>query len=370
MLNIVHDNPPNLNVWTYTKIYLHSFCPRYNEQLPKFLHLIDNLSFHSSADGLDNFIYPVMMAEPYIFARSLIANYNPRGGFWSYVSDSVIKGLREKRGWIIIDIFSEPISQYDFDCVLESLSESTTFPNDRILINITSPYLAAVNEKVLNYPSFQEISCLYQTLRPGLYKSRGICSCNPYRLKKASYPHKRFLLLNNYIDFPSAYIFAKYARKYPDSFLDSSCKVNKSKDKSPNFLLLPEAIFATDLNIVMEAYDDNEMIDYPFVTEKTYRNIKYKKPFIIMGQHHILASLHKQGYKTFHPLIDESYDTIKDTKLRSLAVLREIVRLRQMTDDEWYRLIENCKPILEHNHNNLRRRIKQTSAWLEGLKDL
>ena len=181
---------------------------------------------------------------------------------------------------------------------------------------------------MLNYPSFQEISCLYQTLRPGLYKSRGICSCNPYRLKKASYPHKRFLLLNNYIDFPSAYIFAKYARKYPDSFLDSSCKVYKSKDKSPNFLLLPEAIFATDLNIVMEAYDDNEMIDYPFVTEKTYRNIKYKKPFIIMGQHHILASLHKQGYKTFHPLIDESYDTIKDTKLRSLAVLREIDQIK------------------------------------------
>ena len=77
MLNIVHDNPPNLNVWPYTKIYLHSFCPRYNEQLPKFLHLIDNLSFHSSADGLDNFIYPVVMLEPYILARSLIANYNP-----------------------------------------------------------------------------------------------------------------------------------------------------------------------------------------------------------------------------------------------------------------------------------------------------
>ena len=47
-----------------------------------------------------------------------------------------------------------------------------------------------------------------------------------------------------------------------------------------------------------------------------------------MGQHHTLASLHKLGYKTFHPLIDESYDDIKDTKLRSLAVLREIDQIK------------------------------------------
>ena len=52
-----------------------------------------------------------------------------------------------------------------------------------------------------------------------------------------------------------------------------------------------------------------------------------------MGQHISLATLHKLGYKTFHPLIDESYDEIEDTKLRCLAVLRELDRLRQMTDD-------------------------------------
>ena len=56
------------------------------------------------------------------------------------------------------------------------------------------------------------------------------------------------------------------------------------------------------------------MIEYPFITEKTYRNIKYKKPFIIMGQHISLASLHKLGYKTFHPLIDESYDSYERYK--------------------------------------------------------
>ena len=41
-----------------------------------------------------------------------------------------------------------------------------------------------------------------------------------------------------------------------------------------------------------------------------------------------------------------------------------------MSDDEWYSFLDNCKPIVEHNYNNLLSRIKQTSAWLEGLKDL
>ena len=63
------------------------------------------------------------------------------------MSDSVIKGLREKRGWIIIEICMEPISQTDFDSVIDALSDSSTFPNDRILINITSPHLAAVMRK-------------------------------------------------------------------------------------------------------------------------------------------------------------------------------------------------------------------------------
>ena len=64
----------------------------------------------------------------------------------------------------------------------------------------------------------------------------------------------------------------------------------------------------TDLNVVLEAYVDNDVLEYPFITEKTYRNIKYKKPFILMGNQYLLQVLLKLGYKTFHPLIDESYD--------------------------------------------------------------
>ena len=68
--------------------------------------------------------------------------------------------------------------------------------------------------------------------------------------------------------------------------------------------------------------------------------------------------------------VPQYYDSIKHTKDRCKAVLTELERLKTMSDDEWDSLLRMCKPILEHNYNNLLRRIKQTNDWLEGLKDL
>ena len=368
MINIVHDNLPHANVWSPVKHDIRqNFGPNCKKSLPTFLHYGYELAFFDSADNLDSFIYPVLMPEPYIQVRSLIANHNPFG-FWSFVSDSVIEGLREKRGWIIIDLYCEPITHHDFDAFINSLNDSSKFPNDRVLINTSSPHFTT-HERVFNYPSFLEMGCM---VNHKTHTNFSPCTCNPHpgRSSVVEYPHKRFLLLNAHMDYPVAQVFAKYASKYSDSFLHSSHETYGSTDISSTFLLLPQALYATDINVVMEAYVDYEVLEYTFITEKTYRNMKYKKPFIIMGNQYSLAVLHKLGYKTFHPLIDESYDSIKYTKDRCKAIIKELERLKAMSDDEWTTFLQNCNPILEHNYNNLLSRIKQTSAWLEGLKDL
>ena len=359
MLNIVHDNLPHLNVWFEPKTRNRDLCTYHNKPLPWFLHRVDNLTFHSSAEGLDSFIYPIVMHEPYIQARSLISNHNDFG-FWSFVSDSVIEGLREKRGWIIIDLVSEPIVEYDFECVLKSLSDCSEFPNDRILINTVNPHFVD-NERVFCFPSFLERGCVVNQFQ----ETPEPCPCKPITGKDVSYPHKRFLLLNNHIDFDAANILAKFASVYPASFLDSSSTVSGHTD-----LRLPQAIHATDFNVVVEAYTDNDMIEYPFLTEKIYRNIRYKKPFIVMGQQYTLASFHKLGYKTFHPLIDEHYDKIATSSDRVKAVMTEITKLIALPDGHFDYFVTECEPILEHNYNNLMSRINQTNDWLEGLKHL
>ena len=80
------------------------------------------------------------------------------------------------------------------------------------------------------------------------------------------------------------------------------------EDIEANPLIISQAMQNSFFNIAIEAYYVNYQIDYPYLTEKTWRNFKCRMPFVLIGQKHSLKQLHELGYKTFHPFIDESYD--------------------------------------------------------------
>ena len=63
-----------------------------------------------------------------------------------------------------------------------------------------------------------------------------------------------------------------------------------------------------------------------------------------------LKYLRKLGFKTFHPFIDETYDTIYDPKERMGHILNEIGRLNSMTHQQFVELTEQLKPVLIYNH--------------------
>lgn len=86
-------------------------------------------------------------------------------------------------------------------------------------------------------------------------------------------------------------------------------------------------------------------------TEKTYRPIWCKRPFIVYGAYEALGYLHTRGFKTFHPIINEDYNFINDDQKRKEAILVEIERLCSMTNIEKEDFIAQCRPILEHNYN-------------------
>jgi UDPglucose 6-dehydrogenase len=96
--------------------------------------------------------------------------------------------------------------------------------------------------------------------------------------------------------------------------------------------------------------------DSLFLTEKTYRCFATLHPFILMARPHSLKELRKQGYKTFTPFINESYDDIEDDNQRFEAIFKEIVRLNLFTGADWTLWQEGIKPIVEYNkeffHNN------------------
>jgi len=92
-----------------------------------------------------------------------------------------------------------------------------------------------------------------------------------------------------------------------------------------------------------------------FISEKTFKPIVCQHPFIILGSKGSITHLHKLGYKTFHPYINEDYDNLP-TWERMEFITKEMKRLNNMTLDERINWYKNLEPILKHNFIVIRNR--------------
>ena len=64
-----------------------------------------------------------------------------------------------------------------------------------------------------------------------------------------------------------------------------------------------------------------------FPTEKTYKAIVNCHPFIMLSTQHYLKNLQAQGYKTFTPYIDESYDNESSAYKRMNLAIDQVEKL-------------------------------------------
>jgi len=98
-------------------------------------------------------------------------------------------------------------------------------------------------------------------------------------------------------------------------------------------------------NIVMETYLD--ATNGVFLTEKTFKPIKYGQPFIILGTPGSLELLKEQGYKTYSPWIDESYDQEQDVRFRWYAIMEIARKISNMSLEDLHKEhIEKTSTIL------------------------
>lgn len=88
-----------------------------------------------------------------------------------------------------------------------------------------------------------------------------------------------------------------------------------------------------------------------FFTEKIFKPILHKHPFIVLGNPYLLEHLRNLGYKTFNGIIDETYDTVLDESDRLLFVANEIERLCNFTQEELFEFQTKCLEIVEYNYN-------------------
>jgi hypothetical protein len=123
--------------------------------------------------------------------------------------------------------------------------------------------------------------------------------------------------------------------------------------------LFPNRVFTHELIVgpsrkpytdyFLEIVAETDILTTDWITEKTVKNLYIGKPFIVMCGAGTLAKIQNQGFKTFSPWIDESYDSIKNIHERLQAINREIDRIALMSYEEIDKINQELQSVYKHN---------------------
>lgn len=136
---------------------------------------------------------------------------------------------------------------------------------------------------------------------------------------------------------------------------DAGKNINSDLDYYENsyFSLVTETVFFKKTGKYHHYYYSDDRF---FLTEKIFKPILALHPFIVVSSAGYLHELKRIGYKTFHPYINETYDTVEDDHDRLQMIVEEVQRLSKQTDEEWLAWQTNVKEIVEFNNQHLQTR--------------
>jgi hypothetical protein len=111
------------------------------------------------------------------------------------------------------------------------------------------------------------------------------------------------------------------------------------------------------------------VFDYPcpYISEKVFRPISCKRPFIVVGAAYTLKLLQTLGFKTFPNIINESYDNIQDPEQRLIAVVEEINNFVNRPISSIINDVKESELILNYNFEHL---LKFEDLELEKIKNI
>lgn len=104
------------------------------------------------------------------------------------------------------------------------------------------------------------------------------------------------------------------------------------------------------------------------LTEKIFKPIVLRMPFILVGCPRNLEYLRQYGFKTFGAYWDESYDEILDPIERLSAIAKILKKLSKLSSKEKHDMLCDMQPLLEHNYNRFNDPTFINGEW-QHLKD-
>ena len=127
------------------------------------------------------------------------------------------------------------------------------------------------------------------------------------------------------------------------------CDTSDSKQHNDHRHVNTDLYAQSYCHLVIETLFDADQSGGSFLTEKTYKCLKYGQPFVIIGPAGSLQVLRDSGYHVFDHAIDNSYDLITDNTGRWLAIRNSIRDIRSRHMHQWYL---SCRDDVVHNQWN------------------
>lgn len=119
------------------------------------------------------------------------------------------------------------------------------------------------------------------------------------------------------------------------------CDSLSEKDHNDHHWVNTDLYTNSYVQIILETHFDADQSNGTFLTEKTWKTIKFGQPFVIVGPPNSIKSLRDSGYRTFDQYIDNSYDSILDNTQRWLAVINTIKQIKQSPKEIFLKCISD-----------------------------
>ena len=132
-----------------------------------------------------------------------------------------------------------------------------------------------------------------------------------------------------------------------------TCEYNKASADIINDGYMQTALW----NIVTETVFYDQALH---LTEKIFKPIVTKRPFILVSSPGNLAYLKSYGFRTFNKWIDESYDDEHDSDIRIGLIVKQIEKLCNLSQSQLSAMYIEMQEILEYNHNHFYNAFKNT----------
>jgi hypothetical protein len=139
----------------------------------------------------------------------------------------------------------------------------------------------------------------------------------------------------------------------------------QSQEFIPNHSFILSAVEQTQESFVYVVTETCYWERKHHLTEKIFKPIVSRMPFILVGPAHNLKYLREYGFKTFSYFWNESYDDIEDPVLRIEAIGRLLKKICTYPLHELEEMLREMRPILEHNYNRFNSAELVDDCWAE-----